>query len=144
MNGFNEWLYHNDGEHYEGLREEFFEGGGEPGNFLDWAEAKYAAEQKKKAASKTDLPATKWPSTGMHVGVDAFNTALYGYRDAAGELATARSQTEQVKGSQYDQQVREHVNTFLVLCEQRFAEAAQLLAEQVDAAVAAADPRNRD
>ncbi|MFJ7794663.1 hypothetical protein [Pseudomonas sp. NPDC096950] len=144
MNGFNEWLYHNEGERYEGLREEFFEGGGEPGNFLDWAEDKYTAEQKKKVASKADSPPTKWPSTGMLVGVDAFNTALYQYRDAAGELATARIQAEQVKGGDYDQDVRERVCTFLVLCEQRFAEAAQLLAEQVDAAVATADTRNCD
>ncbi|WP_223508674.1 MULTISPECIES: hypothetical protein [unclassified Pseudomonas] len=53
MKSFNDWLHHNDGEHYEALREEFFEGGGEPGGFLDWAEAKYDAEvadAERKAA----------------------------------------------------------------------------------------------
>lgn len=50
MESFNDWLHHNNGEHYEALREEFFEGGGEPGSFLDWAETKYQAEVERRAA----------------------------------------------------------------------------------------------
>jgi hypothetical protein len=55
MKSFNDWLHDNDGEQYEALREEFFEGGGEPGGFLDWAEAKYEAEIERRAAQTTDV-----------------------------------------------------------------------------------------
>lgn len=44
MTNFHDWLHFNDGQHYEGLLEEYLEAGGQPGGFLEWAEAKYKAE----------------------------------------------------------------------------------------------------
>jgi len=75
MKSFNEWLHHNDGEHYEALREEFFEGGGEPGGFLNWAEAKYdteVAEAERKAA-QSDAP--NHPNTPANTTDDATGIA---------------------------------------------------------------------
>ncbi|MBC2693552.1 MULTISPECIES: hypothetical protein [Pseudomonas] len=71
MKSFNDWLHHNDGEHYEALREEFFEGGGEPGGFLDWAETKYeveVADVERKAAQLAGPNHSNEPARTTDVG----------------------------------------------------------------------------
>lgn len=49
---FYDWLHFNDGDRYEGLHEEFLEGGGEAGGFLEWAEAKFAATLSSHASQE--------------------------------------------------------------------------------------------
>jgi hypothetical protein len=143
MTGFNHWLYHNDGEHYEGLREEFFEGGGEAGDFMDWAEEKYAAEKKEKAERTAALPPTKWPTKGLKVCTDLFSNELYHYRDAAEAFATATAQVAKVKGDEYGQDVRDRVQAYFVSCTAHLDESARALAAAVDTAAKAADPRTK-
>lgn len=143
MKGFDEWLHFNDGDRYEGLREEFFEGGGEPGNFLDWAEAKYAAGLKVEAERTAAQPPSKYPSVGLLINVDHFSGELYSYREASEELATACDQIEQVKSEGFSPEVRERVQRHFDGALERRDKSAQYLAELVSALVKATDPRSK-
>ncbi|AVX93340.1 hypothetical protein [Pseudomonas psychrophila] len=144
MKGFNDWLHHNDGERYEGLREEFFEAGGEPGEFLDWAEAKYRDELEADAERKAAPPPTKYPSYGLQISTDSFRNELYHYRDAVEAFATACEQIELVKGDGYGQEVRDRVQAYFDSSLVRRDQAARTLAELVSAAAKAADPQTKN